>query len=227
MRAARDRVAYNVIMRTIPDADDPARAALLFALGDGRAYTPRELASATRMSTAEARGHLQSLEQDHVVTMRRQGPHGYFQLSGGNGEKAAADRHIAPAHIRTGPKDPAMRAARVCYGHLAGPRAVRLFDGLTKRGLIAADGEALRLTDSGETFLSDFGIDLAALRGVRKPLCKICLDWTERRSHMAGPLGSALLNQITALGWATRDPGSRLITFSKSGEAAFDALLAA
>lgn len=116
-----------------------------------------------------------------------------------------------------------MRATRVCYGHLAGPRAVRLFDSLTKRSLIAQDGDAVRLTKAGRTFFTDFGIDLAALNSGQRPTCKTCLDWTERRSHLGGPLAAALLDRMTKLGWLTRVPGSRRVTFTTPGEAAFDA----
>ncbi len=213
-------------------AENPACAAMLSALIGGRALTAHELARATSTTVEAARHHLSTLQTAGVVALRRQGPHRYFELAGDAVKRQLAGMSgptapHASARIVTGPKDRLLRQARVCYGHLAGPRAVRLFDNLVERCVIAADGEVLRLSTAGETFVSDFGIDLAALQIARHPPCKTCLDWSERRSHLAGPLGAAMLNRITSLGWATGDPNSRLITFSKTGEAAFDAQFAA
>ena len=124
----------------------PTRAALLSMLVSGRAYTARELARATDASVAATRGHLTTLEQAGVLHQRRQGPHRYFQIASGPAAREACDA-VAGAgdesYIVTGPRDPDLRAARVCYGHLAGPRAVRLYDRLSERALIRSDGEKL------------------------------------------------------------------------------------
>ncbi len=239
MRAAGNRITYSRAMKANLDVaavtsfvETSACAAILSALIGGRALTARELARAAGTSLDSTRRHLSLLEKTGAITPRRQGPHHYSQIAGVavaqqvSSALGSAVKH-APTRIVTGPRDPALRRARVCYGHLAGPRAVRLFDHLTKCALIAQDNDDLRLTDAGKIFFGNFGIGIAALRGQRGPLCKTCLDWSERRSHLAGPLGTALLNRIVALGWARRDPKSRLITFSQTGGTDFDALFCA
>ena len=122
---------------------------------------------------------------------------------------------------RTGPRDAALRAARVCYDHLAGERAVALMERLHHRGAITA-GDSPMVTAEGQAFFDGIGIDMATLRGVRRPLCRLCLDWSERRSHLGGALGAAILDHIVAAGWASRGEG-RVIRFTPRGAAAFDA----
>ncbi len=124
---------------------------------------------------------------------------------------------------RTGPKDVALREARVCYNHLAGEMGVRMFDSLARRGLIRVEGEDVALTEAGEGFAEGFGIDLAPLRRARAPLCRACLDWSVRRSHLAGSLGRALMARMLEQGWARRDPQGRAIRFTAQGRRAFDA----
>ncbi len=126
--------------------------------------------------------------------------------------------------VRTGPKDPAMRQARVCYDHLAGDRGVQMFDHLTRRGLISFDDALLALTPKGRRFAEDFGIDLATIGTARRPLCKACLDWSVRRNHLAGSLGAALLTRFYDLKWARREKDSRVVSFSRRGAEKFDAL---
>lgn len=203
-------------------APEPLEAALIALLGDGRAYTPAELARASKTPTAGVREQLRRLESGGTVVTRRQGPHRYFHLAPGTRPAQVSGQH----NIRTGPGEPAMRAARVCYGHLAGPRGVRLFDAFADRGLIVQDGDSVRVTPRGWSSLTAFGIDRANVEDGARPLCKLCLDWSERRSHLGGPLATAILDRIVALGWASRDTSSRLLTFSAAGAAAFDAQFA-
>lgn len=125
------------------------------------------------------------------------------------------------SRTRAGPREPAMREARVCYDHLAGRHAVALLRGLKTRGCVVEDGEGLRLTDPGAGIFETFGIDLAALRRARRPLCRSCLDWSERRIHLAGGLGAALLAAIFERGWAAREAGSRVVRFTSHGLAQF------
>jgi hypothetical protein len=125
---------------------------------------------------------------------------------------------------RTGPNDPALRKARVCYNHLAGELGVRMMDGFRARGFIAGDADELRLTENGSRFMNEFGIDLDTLGRQRRALCKPCLDWSARRTHLAGSLGTALLGKFYALGWATRRNGSRIVVFSPKGEREFNRL---
>jgi hypothetical protein len=128
---------------------------------------------------------------------------------------AARTGHL---RTRTGPRDPALRRARVCYDHLAGDLGVGLYDALAGRGLIAGSGVRLDVTPKGARTLSTFGIDMEGLGGKRRPLCKACLDWSARRSHLAGSLGAALLDRFIALKWARREKDSRIVTFTPSGE---------
>ena len=124
---------------------------------------------------------------------------------------------------RPGPRDPALRRARVCYDHLAGEMGVRLFDSLRAAGRLAGNEENVTLTPDGRAFATEFGLDLAALEAKRRPLCRACLDWSMRRTHLAGGLGAALLNRIYDLGWAKRIEGARIVAFTKRGEEYFNA----
>lgn len=205
---------------------DPARANMLTALMGGQALTAGELAREAGVSPQTASGHLAKLEAGGLVSGRRQGRHAYFALSGedvaGMLEAlmglAARTGH---ARVRPGPKEPALRRARVCYDHLAGDLGVAMLDSLIVRGLIGGD-EDLTLTAAGEAFFGDFGVDLAPLARGRRPLCKRCLDWSVRRSHLAGGLGKAVLDRIYARGWAKRVEGARIVSFTPSGLAAFE-----
>jgi hypothetical protein len=132
----------------------------------------------------------------------------------------AADR----GHLRhrPGPKDEAMRKARICYDHLAGDLGVLMFDSLVSRRHLNFDHGAIGLSGDGESFLMSAGIDFASLRRSRRPLCRCCLDWSERRDHLAGSLGAALFDMIIDKGWARRDGKSRAIDFTRNGETAFN-----
>jgi hypothetical protein len=132
-------------------------------------------------------------------------------------------------HLRTrpGPSDPQVRKARVCYDHLAGEMGVEMFDGLSRLGVIASRGDDVKITRKGEAFFPKMGIDLSVLAQSRRPLCKSCLDWSQRRSHLAGSLGAALLDRIYDEGWAMRDRKSRAVLFSRSGESKFRSMFAA
>ena len=189
-------------------AADPACQELLAVIGQGRALTPREWARESGLPKSVVETHLEALEASDVVRLRWQGPHRYFA--------AARTADAPPPRVTTGPRDPAMRRARVCYGHLGGDIAVRMFDRLAARDLITVSDDAVRLTAAGTTFVDGIGVD--------RKLGKPCLDWSNRRSHLAGPLGNAFLKRFYELGWAVRDPDSRLVSFSPSGEQGFDGL---
>lgn len=212
-------------------AGDPARANMLAALMSGKALTASELAGEAGVTLQTASSHLGKLEAGGLIAGVKQGRHRYFRLSGGDVAEmlehmmgvAARAGHL---RTRTGPSDPLIRKARVCYDHLAGEMGVLLFERLGALGHIAARDGDLRLTRRGETFVAAFGIDLASLVSLRRPLCKTCLDWSMRRHHLAGSLGAALLERLYALKWAARDKHSRAVIFSKAGEAKFAKLLA-
>jgi DNA-binding transcriptional ArsR family regulator len=208
---------------------DPARANMLTALMQGQALTATELAQEAGVALSTASGHLGKLQDAGLVGIEKQGRHRYFRLSGtdvadvleGLMGVAARTGHL---RLRTGPRDPELRRARVCYDHLAGDAAVRMYDRLQATGMLAGTSAALRLTRDGERFFAACGIDVGAIDG-RRPLCRACLDWSERRHHLAGSLGAALLDHIYARGWAKRVPHSRVVTFTKAGTARFDAMM--
>lgn len=209
---------------------DPARANMLSALISGKALTASELANEAGITPQTASSHLRKLEDGGLIVPRRQGRHRYFALAGEQVarsletlmELAAGTGHL---RSRTGPRDAALREARVCYNHLAGQLATRLFDAMVAQGHLKLASDGLMLSPSGEVFVTSIGIDLAAIAGKRGPICRECLDWSERRSHLAGGLGRALLSRIEAMNWAGRTPGSRAVRFTPQGRAAFERLI--
>ena len=205
---------------------DPARANMLTALMSGQALTASELATEAGITPQTASSHLGKLESAGLVGQRKQGRHRYFTLADdevGSVLEAmmglAAKRGLKRA--RPGPKDPEMRRARVCYNHLAGELGVHMFDSLMARGLLREMAGDLELTASGQDFMADMRIDLVPLRKQRRSLCKSCLDWSARRTHLAGSLGTALLDRCYDLGWAHRQENSRIVAFSPAGEKQF------
>ena len=128
----------------------------------------------------------------------------------------------APLRTKPGPKDAALRHARVCYDHLAGATGVQLYQSLTARGYLQHWPNGLGLSPSGLAFAQDFGIAANDLRPGKPALCRDCLDWSMRKSHLAGRLGRALLAQMETKGWLKRQPASRVLQFSRQGQAAFD-----
>lgn len=212
---------------------DPARAAMLDALLGGMALTASELAAHAGVTKQTTSAHLARMVDGGLLVVARQGRHRYFRLAGpavarlledlasiASGDTGGPDGTKA-GKVRTGPREPALRKARACYDHLAGDMGVALYDGLVANGwLDDADGTPM-LTGSGERLLDRFGIDVTALRRLRRPLCRSCLDWSARRSHLAGSLGAALFDRIQDEGWARRKRGSRVVVFTPAGEAAF------
>jgi DNA-binding transcriptional ArsR family regulator len=210
-------------------AGDPARANMLAALLGGKALTATELAAEGGVTAQTASSHLAKLESGGLIARVKQGRHSYFRL-GGEDVAALMEALMGVAaraghlRLRPGPRDPAMRKARVCYDHLAGEMGVRLYDSLATQRCLSVSGGRLTLSRRGRTFVEDVGIPLDGLERSRRPLCRGCLDWSMRREHLGGALGAALLDRFFALGWATRDRGSRAVLFSPRGERAFDEL---
>jgi len=206
---------------------DPARANMLTALMDGRALTAGELAREAGITPQTASSHLAKLARGGLISERRQGRHAYFALAGTHvaslmEELARLAERTGHTRTRTGPAEPALRRARVCYDHLAGDLGVTLFDGLMSRRVLARREGELALTRKGAGDMRAFGIDLDAAQKSRRALCKECLDWSVRRSHLAGGLGTALLDRFYELGWARREKGSRVVTFTPPGLRAFE-----
>jgi hypothetical protein len=162
----------------------------------------------------------------------KQGRHRYYRLTGPDvahvleGLAGLAER-AGHTRVRTGPKEPALRRARICYDHLAGDLGVQMLDSLRKQRLVRQTKQDIELTGEGKRFMAEaLQIDIEALAHPRRPVCKACLDWSERRHHLAGTLGAAVMNRFTELNWAARDPapGSRVVNFTRTGEKRFAAL---
>jgi DNA-binding transcriptional ArsR family regulator len=205
---------------------DPARANMLTALMHGAALTASELALEAGVTKQTASAHLAKLSDANLVTAEAQGRHRYYRLADADvarvleGLMGVASRAKA-LRTRPGPKEPALRRARVCYDHLAGDLGVGLYDALmARRWLAMRDGE-LSVTKRGREELAAFGLDFADMESRARPLCRACLDWSVRRNHLAGSLGAGLLDAFYAKGWAKRRSGTRVVEFSRAGETAF------
>ncbi len=206
---------------------DPARANMLMALMQGGARTVSELSVEAGVGLATASSHVAQLQAGGLIIARKSGRHKYLELA--SGEVAALVEQLmalsgltAPMRRRPGPKDAALRHARVCYDHLAGAAGVQLYQSLTQRGYLAHGADGLGLSAQGKQFAVDFGLHESDLHAGKPPLCRECLDWSMRKSHLAGRLGRALLAQMEEKGWLRRTAASRSLTFSASGTAAFD-----
>jgi len=211
---------------------DPARSNMLTALMTGRALTASELAQEAGITPQTASSHLAKLEAGGLIEPEKQGRHRYYRLTGpdvagvleGLAGLAARAGHM---RVRTGPKDPALRRARICYDHLAGDLGVQMLESMKKQRLVRASKQAIELTGDGKQFMAEsLQINTDALAHPRRPVCKACLDWSERRHHLAGMLGAAMMTRFTELKWAARDeaPGSRVVNFTRTGEKRFAAL---
>ena len=211
---------------------DPARANMLTALMNGRALTASELSQEAGITPQTASSHLSKLETGGLIEQEKQGRHRYYRLADPDVADvleslqglAARAGHL---RVRTGPKDPALRRARVCYDHLAGDLGVQMLDSMRRQRLVRQNKTNIELTADGERFVEKtLQIDAKALVHPRRPVCKACLDWSERRHHLAGTLGAALMQRFTELKWAARDPtpGSRVVQFTRQGEKRFAAL---
>jgi DNA-binding transcriptional ArsR family regulator len=202
---------------------DHARAEVLTALMSGMAMTATELAEVAGVTKQTISGHLAKLVEAGLLAVQAQGRHRYFRLA--DHDVARLLESLMNVAFRTGairlrssPREPALRKARVCYDHLAGELGVLMYDSLAERGAFAFGGDGVALTDAGRGMVHELGIDTAALARGRRPFCRTCLDWSERRQHLAGALGDALLTRFEALGWARRVAQSRVVAFSAAGE---------
>jgi DNA-binding transcriptional ArsR family regulator len=200
---------------------DPARANILCALMDGRALTAGELAYAAHVSPQTASGHLGKLATAQLIAPTQQGRHRYFRLAGPHVaamlESITAVAAIGQPRCRPIRIDEGLRAARMCYDHIAGRLGVGLADALHARGWVEFGDDGAALTSAGEAFLADFGIDLARARHSRRVFCRPCLDWSERRAHLAGAVGAALASRLLAVGWIKRVRDGRALLLTPLG----------
>ena len=214
MRPERDLAAVAALI------GDPARARMLTALMSGKALTATELSLEADVTASTASAHLSKLTTARIVSIEKQGRHRYFRLFNADIASALEELSCIATQPRTGPSDPAIRVARVCYDHLAGERGVWMLDQLRSRKIL--DGrDGISISRDGESFFARLSIDLDSLAQSRRPLTRICLDWSERRHHLGGALGAAILDRVLTLRWAKREIDSRALTFARSGEKAF------
>ncbi len=199
---------------------DPARANILTALLDGRALTAKELAFAARVSPSTTSGHLARLTEADLLTVEKQGRHRYFRLASPLvGQMLEAVMAVAgPAPKPTWRGSEALRNARTCYDHLAGRLGVALADSLTRSGHVTLSADGGEVSVTGHAFLCDFGAEPAPGKRV---FCRPCLDWSERRPHIAGRLGAALAVRCLERGWIARQRDSRAVTITPSGSRGF------
>jgi DNA-binding transcriptional ArsR family regulator len=202
---------------------DPARAEILTALMTGQALTATELAQVADVTKQTVSAHLGKLLEGRLLAVDAQGRHRYFRLADKDvaqlleGLMGVAYRAGA-VRLRSSPREPALRKARVCYDHLAGELGVALYEGLERRRLVRGGPAALELTPAGRRMLGEAGIDVETLSRQRRPLCRPCLDWSMRRHHLAGALGAAMLDHVISRGWARRVRGTRVVQFDARGE---------
>nr|WP_320144040.1 winged helix-turn-helix domain-containing protein [uncultured Cohaesibacter sp.] len=201
---------------------DPARSMMLIALMDGRALTATELAGFGGITKQTASSHLAKLVDGEILVVEAQGRHRYFRLAGSHVasllEALMVFSSDAVPPLHTGPRDPSLRKARICYDHLAGEMGVRLYDKMLEESWLDGD---LAVTDLGRSRLMEIGLDVEALPASNRQLCRSCLDWSQRRHHLAGRLGKAVLDSLLAKRWARRVADSRVIRFSPEGERGF------
>jgi DNA-binding transcriptional ArsR family regulator len=226
--------AYVDIAAAASLIGDPARAAMLVALTEEEAMlSAGELARRARVTAPTASSHLAKLEDGRLVVAERDGRHRYFRIADPN--VAAALEALAliasPRPVRSlreSETAAALRRARTCYDHLAGAAGVALLDALVRRRALRRDGDhAFRLSRAGAEFLASHEFDLDAAQRARRAFARPCLDWSERRYHLAGALGAAVTTRLFELGWLKRRTATRAVTITETGRAGLEEVLGA
>jgi DNA-binding transcriptional ArsR family regulator len=205
---------------------NPARANMLTALLDGRALTASELAYAGGVAPQTASEHLAKLNEGRLLALAKQGRHSYYRLAS---PLVARMLESIMAVAADGPSryqprwrgGDALRNARTCYDHLAGRLGVVLADALVERDRIALSDDGGIVTPEGEEFFLGFGVDVRDRGRSRRPFCRPCLDWSERRIHLAGALGAALMTRCFDLGWIARIRDTRAVLVTDDGRRGF------
>jgi len=205
---------------------ETSRATMLASMMDGRFHTASELAYMAAIKPQTASFHLAKLVEGKLVRVEKQGRHRYFQLAG---EEIAQllESFLAispPPEVRSLKQSSQMKLlqdARTCYDHLAGKLGVQLTESLLNAGFLRLEEKQFLITAEGAQFFSDFGLDLDDLKRKRRSFSHACLDWSERRYHIAGALGQGILAHFLSLGWVTRVPSIRAIKVTEKGRAGF------
>lgn len=202
---------------------EPARAGMLVALLDGQAMSAGELAMIAAVSAQSASGHLSKLVDGGLLQVQSEGRHRYYRIASpevGHAIEALGTISTMPQPLKTPsrPEEAALRKARSCYDHLAGRLAVELRMALESVKVIAPNGDRdYEVGPQGERWLAEMGIALGSLRAERRSFARQCLDWTERKPHIAGALGAALFERLRALGWVARRPKTRAVRVTHQG----------
>lgn len=222
------RMNSNQVARIGGLVGEPARAGMLLALMDGRALTARELATAAHVTPATASRHLGLLVEAGLLRVNQRGRHRYHQLASAEvarlleGIMQLALVQPRPTLLVTGPRDATLRFARTCYDHLAGRLAVALADRLVEQGAVLIEDDTAVVTERAAAALQALGLQAPELRATgQRPPCRPCLDWGERRMHLAGRLGAMLCSHCLGQGWLLRKPKSRALELSPAGAIAF------
>jgi DNA-binding transcriptional ArsR family regulator len=212
---------------------DPGRAAMLWALMDGSARPAGELTLIAGLSPSAASAHLARLTEGGLLALEVRGRHRYYRIASAdiaasiealaNVAQAAAPQRHTPQPARTVPVD--MRYARTCYDHMAGELAVRVYERLVGDGLLTPHGDTLDATPAGAERLAGWGIDVARQRAARRRFACTCPDWSERRPHLGGALGAALLDAWSSHGWVERTDRPRVLRVTPAGHRHFDDFL--
>jgi DNA-binding transcriptional ArsR family regulator len=201
---------------------NPARATMLDLLLDGRAHSAGELASEARVAPSTASSHLTNLVDGALVTAERVGRHQLYRIADPHVARAMeALAILAPARqgrsLRQATSDSHLRWGRTCYDHLAGQLGVALTDALVVQRILRPREEAFAITHSGEDRLAALGVDIVSARKRRRGYALVCIDWSERRPHLAGALGAALCDRLLSLGWIRRRPAGRAVIVTDEG----------
>jgi len=202
---------------------EPARARMLYCLTDGRARTSTELAIVADVSPSTASVHLQRLMSNRLVKVLAQGKHRYYRLEGPDVAAALEALSVLAGGTRNTfvPNTPEpLRAARTCYDHIAGSLGVTLHDRIRAMGWLvddSKDGSSYDLTPRGEKGLQALGMEIDATRALRRRFAFACVDWSERRPHLGGALGAALLKVALKKRWVAQDLDSRILHVTASG----------
>ncbi|WP_288584766.1 MULTISPECIES: ArsR/SmtB family transcription factor [Lysinibacillus] len=205
---------------------ETSRATILASMMDGRFHTASELAYMAAIKPQTASFHLAKLVEGKLIKVEKQGRHRYFQLAGEDiAQFLESFLAISPPpevrSLKQSSQIKLLQDARTCYDHLAGKLGVQLTESMLKAGYLTLEGKQFVLTDEGILFFTTFGIDLTALKRKRRSFSHACLDWSERRYHLAGALGCELLNQFFNLGWLLRVPSIRAIKVTEKGKTGF------
>lgn len=219
-------ITGSIIAEIAALVGDPARATMVSALLDGRTLTASELAGAARITPQTASAHLAKLTEAGLLSVVRDGRQRHFRLASPRVAEmidgiVAVALEKRPRFRPLSQQARALGAARICYDHLAGRLSVDLTDAFVARKYIVLDEETAEITTAGTRFLSAFGIELSTRRSTRRPLCRLCLDWTERRPHIAGAVGAAITKRCFDLGWMERMKRSHAVIVTPLGRRGF------